>query len=55
MMDKALAILLPPVQRPYQQTLATKFTSNQSSSSAKGLGPDQTLAHHIGCSFDEAY
>lgn len=55
MMEKSLSVLLPPVQRPYQQTSATKFNANRLSSSAKGVSQDQTLAYHIGCSFDEAF
>lgn len=54
MMEKSLAVLLPPVQRPYQQTSVTKFVAHQLSS-AKGISQDQTLAYHIGCSFDEAF
>lgn len=55
MMEKSLAVLLPPVQRPYQQTSATKFNANQLSSSAKGLGEDLAPAYHMGCSFDGAF
>ncbi|ONK62778.1 uncharacterized protein A4U43_C07F8040 [Asparagus officinalis] len=54
-MDKSSALLLPPVQRPYQQTSVTKLNPNQLSSSAKDLSQDQTLAYHIGCSFDETH
>ncbi|OAY76204.1 Mediator of RNA polymerase II transcription subunit 27 [Ananas comosus] len=42
MMDKTLALLLPPVHRPYFLT-----------SSVKGQSSDLTKAYHIGCSSEE--
>ncbi|XP_072961326.1 mediator of RNA polymerase II transcription subunit 27 isoform X1 [Typha angustifolia] len=53
MMDKSLAVLLPPVHRSYQLTLSTKFGSTQLAPSAKGQNPDLILAYHIGCSSAE--
>lgn len=54
-MEKSLGLLLPPVQRPYQETPLSKHSQDQLSSSATGLSQNQTLAYHIGCSLDEAY
>lgn len=44
MMDKTLALLLPPVHRPYFLT-----------SSVKGQSSDLTKAYHIGCSSEEIW
>lgn len=48
-MDKQLALLLPPVHRPYRKFSIGKTTSTQSSSSTKDQSADAMQAYHIDC------
>ncbi|XP_008797329.1 mediator of RNA polymerase II transcription subunit 27 [Phoenix dactylifera] len=50
LMDKSLALLLPPVHRPYRQTCTTNFNQSHSTPSAKVQNVDLNSAYHIGCS-----
>lgn len=50
MMDKSLALLLPPVHRHFQQTCTTNFNQTQLTPSAKVQNADLSSAYHIGCS-----
>ncbi|PKA66960.1 Mediator of RNA polymerase II transcription subunit 27 [Apostasia shenzhenica] len=53
MMDKSLALVLPPVHRTYQITSATKTSPNQLPSSDKSQSCDFIFAYHIGCAADD--
>ncbi|KAA8529871.1 hypothetical protein F0562_034525 [Nyssa sinensis] len=53
-MDRQSALLLPPVQRPYQNFLPSKISSTQLSSSTKDQGMDISWAYHVDCFPEEA-
>ncbi|KAJ0978130.1 hypothetical protein J5N97_013604 [Dioscorea zingiberensis] len=52
MMDKSLALLMPPVYHSYRQITTAKFNLVQSTSSTKAHTDDST-AYHIGCYSEE--
>ncbi|KAJ4970011.1 hypothetical protein NE237_003110 [Protea cynaroides] len=52
-MDRASALLLPPVHRPYWRSFGSKSSSTPSPLSTKDQGLDFMTAFHIGCSSDE--
>ncbi|CAL5354621.1 unnamed protein product [Camellia sinensis] len=52
-MDTQLALLLPPVHRPYRNFSGGKASSTQSSLSTKDQSTDITQAYHVGCFLEE--
>ncbi|XP_064977417.1 mediator of RNA polymerase II transcription subunit 27-like isoform X2 [Musa acuminata AAA Group] len=52
-MDKSLALLLPPVHRAYQETTTTVSSQTESTPPTKAVHPDHISAYHIGCSADD--
>uniref|UniRef100_A0A7N0U328 Mediator of RNA polymerase II transcription subunit 27 n=1 Tax=Kalanchoe fedtschenkoi TaxID=63787 RepID=A0A7N0U328_KALFE len=52
-MDKQSALLLPPVNRPFQQLSFSKISTKQPSSTAKDQNLDSYQAYHIGCLSEE--
>lgn len=52
MMDKSLALLMPPVYRPYRQIATANFNSVQSTISATDH-TELNTAFHIGCYSEE--
>ncbi|CAL9111431.1 unnamed protein product [Musa textilis] len=52
-MDKSLALLLPPVHRAYQETMATISSQTELTPPTKAVHPDHISAYHIGCSADD--
>ncbi|XP_057959962.1 mediator of RNA polymerase II transcription subunit 27 [Malania oleifera] len=52
-MDRRLALLLPPVHRPYQRFSAHKLSSGQPNPSLKEHNLDVVQAYHVGCFSEE--
>ncbi|GMN39555.1 hypothetical protein TIFTF001_008782 [Ficus carica] len=52
-MDRQLALLLPPVYRPYQQFSTSNVSSTQPNSPVKDQSSNHDRAYHIGCFSEE--